>query len=116
MGGSRYGTAGTSAIYANRRVGGLVPSPPITGLAPLMCNSHDKDRVRQDLVNHGVREAADQQPPKSSVAGRSQVRGLTSPSEAPADFHKECFTKTPQLCFIKPSCGAKLGLGKRMNP
>jgi hypothetical protein len=41
---------------------------------------------------------------------------LTSQIEAPADLHKECFTKTRQLCFVKPSRGAKLGLGKRVNP
>jgi hypothetical protein len=101
--------------FADGFVRRLRSSAPVTWFAPLMGNSYDEDRVWQDFVDHGIRKAADQQPPKSAVAGCARLRRMMRTIEGPTNLDKECLTKTSPSCFVEPGCGRKLGLGKRMN-
>lgn len=93
----------------------LRPSEPVTWFAPLMSNSYDEDRLRQNFVYHRIREAVDQQPSKLAVARSAGFRQMMRTIKAPANLGKERLAKPSQPCFVEPTCRRKLGLGLRMN-
>lgn len=57
--------------YADGFVRRLRPSVPVAWFATLMGNGDNEHSVRQHFVHNGIREAADQQPSKSAIAGHS---------------------------------------------
>jgi hypothetical protein len=61
-----------------------------------MGNSQNKHHVRQNLVNDGIREAANQQPPESALARGARLRRIADAIKAPAYLNEECLPEISQ--------------------
>jgi hypothetical protein len=78
-------------------------------------HGNDKNSTGQDFVDHGIRETANQQPPKLPVAHRTRFWGALGAIKAVIHLVDEFSPKTRNARFVEPRCLAQFGLSERVN-